>query len=193
MTTFTAIAGQSIYDVCLQTYGSLDFLFKLMQDNSIAGLNVGVLSGQSFIWDETLVVNQQLNSAFASSGINYATSSSTLGSVFFVNTIQGGQVIQPNPTPTGGTGGSGGGGAYAITLGTSFNSNADNVTIITPLDINGNTLVGVDIVQIEKETKPMISSDYSWNKATGVLTLLNGNTCDQGMTLFILYSKIITA
>jgi len=192
MTNYTAIAGQSIYDVCLQTYGSLDFLFKLMQDNSIAGLNVDVLSGQKFVWDETLVVNQQLNSAFAASGINYATSSSTLGSVFFVETIQGGQIIQPNPTPTGGSGG-GGGGAYSITLGTSFTSNVDNATVITPLDINGNTLVGVDIVQIEKETKPMVAADYSWNKVTGVLTLLNGNTCDQGMTLFILYSKIITA
>lgn len=192
MTIYTAIAGQSIYDVCLQTYGSLDFLFKLLQDNSIAGLNADVLSGQKFTWDETLVVNQQINSAFAASGINYATSSSTLGSVFFVETISGGQVIQPNPTPTGGTGG-GGGGAYAITLGTSFTSNVDNATIITPLDINGATLVGVDIVQVEKETKPMLAADYSWNKATGVLTLLNGNTCDQGMTLFILYSKIITA
>lgn len=192
MTIYTAIAGQSIYDVCLQTYGSLDFLFKLLQDNSIAGLNADVLSGQKFTWDETLVVNQQINSAFAASGINYATSSSTLGSVFFVETISGGQVIQPNPTPTGGTGG-GGGGAYAITLGTSFTSNVDNATIITPLDINGATLIGVDIVQVEKETKPMLAADYSWNKATGVLTLLNGNTCDQGMTLFILYSKIITA
>lgn len=192
MTIYTAIAGQSIYDVCLQTYGSLDFLFKLLQDNSIAGLNTDVLSGQKFTWDETLVVNQQINSAFAASGINYATSTSTLGSVFFVETIQGGQIIEPNPTPTGGSGG-GAAGAYAVTLGTSFTSNVDNVTVITPLDINGATLAGVDIVQVEKETKPMVASDYVWNKATGVLTLLNGNTCDQGMTLFILYSKIITA
>ena len=191
MTIYTAIAGQSIYDVCLQTYGSLDFLFKLMQDNAIDGLNTDVLSGQKFTWDETLVVNQQLNSAFAASGINYATSSSTLGSVFFVETISGGQIIQPNPTPTEGS--TTGAGGYSITLGTSFTSNVDNVTVITPLDINGNTLAGVDIVQVEKETKPMVSSDYVWNKTTGVLTLLNGNTCDQGMTLFILYSKIITA
>lgn len=73
MQTYKAINGQSIYDVCLQTYGSLDYLFKLMQDNAFAGLDEIVISGQEFVWDDSLVINQQVNAAYLATGQLYST------------------------------------------------------------------------------------------------------------------------
>ncbi|MEI8111182.1 MAG: hypothetical protein WCH59_09355 [Chitinophagia bacterium] len=191
MQTYKAIAGQSIYDVCLQTYGSLDYLYKLMQDNGILGIDQPVYSGMSFAWDDSLIVDQQLNAGFSASGQKYSTDTSSLGNVNFVvergaiDTVPNQPSTPYTPPASSGT--------YQVTLSTSFTSNADGVTTITPLDINNNTLVGCDIVQIELEIKGLKKSEYSWNKTTGVLTLLGGVTCDNGMTLFILYSKMVTS
>lgn len=193
MRTFKAIAGQSIYDVCLQTYGSLDYLYKLLQDNGINGLNEDVSSGQPFIWDDSLVVDQLANAAYAESKKFYSTNVSGLGNVYYVVNGSGAIVPIPSepyapPTPEN---------TYQMVLGTSWTSSADGVQVITPLDINGNTLVGFDIIQIELEIKPLIpegqpNAQYVWNKLTGVLTLVNNTYADYGQTLYILYSKIVT-
>ena len=55
MKTFTAISNSTIYDVCLNTYGTLDYLVKLMVDNNHAGVDVFPTNGQIFVYDETLV------------------------------------------------------------------------------------------------------------------------------------------
>ena len=68
MQIFTAISNSTIYDVCLNTYGSLDFLVKLMTDNNYGSINNYPSNGQQFKFDETLVVNQgtkQLNIKYA--------------------------------------------------------------------------------------------------------------------------------
>lgn len=190
MKVYQSIAGQSIYDVCLQTYGSLDFLYKLLQDNSIAGVDVPVTSRQQFVWDDTLVLDQQVNAAFAGTSKRYSTDVSALGSVFYVinnnGTIVQNSTSEPYTPPSGQN-------QYQMVLGTSFTSNADGLTSFAPLDINGNTLVGFDIVQIEKDIQPLKASDYVWNKNTGIVTLLNGVTLDNLSTAYILYSKIVTA
>lgn len=191
MRIYSAIAGQSIYDVCLQTYGSLDYLYRLMQDNGIEGLNEQIYSRQEFVWDDSLVVDQLINAAFAATGQRYSTDMSSLGNVYYV-TQQAPINSVPNvpstpyvpPTASG---------IYTVTLSTSFTSNQDGVTVLTPLDINGNPLIGCDIVQVEREIKPLFSSQWSWNKTTGVLTLLNGVTVDLDVSLFILYSKTVTS
>lgn len=161
-----------------------------MQDNGILGLDQSIYSGMQFSWDDNLVVDQQLNASYAASGQKYSTDTSALGNVNYV--VQRGAIDNvpnanstPYTPPTSGT--------YQVTLSTSFTSSADGVTTITPLDINNNSLVGCDIVQVVKEIKGLTKSEYSWNKTTGVLTLLGGNTCDAGVTLFILYSKIVTS
>lgn len=191
MTTYYAIAGQSIYDVCLQTYGALDYLFKLLQDNGINGLNEPVNSRQPFQWDETLVQDQQLNTSFLANGVRYATDISGNGSVFYVtNTTGGGGGINPppdpyqpptNPSKT-----------YQMVFNTYFTSGTDGTTVVTLTDVDGNLLTGFDIVQIEKEIKPLKPSQYVWNKNLAQLTLIDGTTVDNGETLFVLYSKIVT-
>jgi hypothetical protein len=52
-------------------------------------------------------------------------------------------------------------------------------------------LIGKEIIQIEKEIKPLLSSEYSFNASSGLLTLI-GTTADAGQTLFILYKTTIT-
>jgi len=60
MNSYYAVNGQSLYDICLNTYGTLDYIVKLMLDNNISGLGYVPLSGQQFIYDSTLVDDQQI-------------------------------------------------------------------------------------------------------------------------------------
>jgi len=60
MTQFIAISNSTIYDVCLNTYGTLNLLGKLMDDNNHQGVNTNPAQGQVFLFDENLV-NVQTN------------------------------------------------------------------------------------------------------------------------------------
>ncbi|HVX01015.1 MAG TPA: hypothetical protein VHA52_11345 [Candidatus Babeliaceae bacterium] len=60
MNNYYATMGQSLYDICLNTYGSLDYLLKLMLDNSITTLSHMPGPDQQFVYDTTLVANQQI-------------------------------------------------------------------------------------------------------------------------------------
>lgn len=191
MKIYQAIAGQSIYDVCLQTYGSLDYLYKLLQDNGIEGVDVPVTSRQQFVWDDSLVLDQQVNAAFAGTSKRYSTDVSALGSVFYV--INNNGTIVPNSpsepyTPPSNTENN-----YQMVLGTSYTSNVDGATSFTILDINGNPIIDFDIVQVELNIQPLKADQYVWNKSTATMTLLGGLTIDNGSTAYILYSKIVTA
>lgn len=172
MQTYYALEGQTIYDVCLNTYQTLDQLYKLVNDNSFGSVDNMVISGSAFVWDDTLVLNGQQQSTNAAQGVNYATEILNYdgnGNNFIIADM----------------------GKYSQTYNASFLSNADGTTVIVPTDDNGNTLIGCTIVQIEHEIKPYTSSDFSFDPQTGTLTLLNGNTCDKGQLLSIIYSKII--
>lgn len=64
MKVFIAISNSTIYDVCLNTYGTLNLLAKLMDDNNFNGVASYPENGQEFVYDETLVnvqTNQSLN------------------------------------------------------------------------------------------------------------------------------------
>jgi hypothetical protein len=80
MREFVAIDGSTIYDVCLNTYGTLNRLGKLMDDNNHPGVNAYPTAGQIFLYDENLVniqTNQNLNQNYTvsagSAQIKYAT------------------------------------------------------------------------------------------------------------------------
>ena len=57
---YKAISGQSIYDICLMTYGTFDLLFKLVSDN-LNSINDTIISGQNFVWDSSITVNSTIN------------------------------------------------------------------------------------------------------------------------------------
>lgn len=73
---FNAFNGQSLLDVCLNTYGSLDYLLKLVQDNGIANVNVVPVSGQAFVYDDSLVIDQSTLQQTTAAGIIYCTGQS---------------------------------------------------------------------------------------------------------------------
>ncbi len=58
--SFTAVDQSTIWDICLNTYGSVDFIVKLMQDNDFPNINAYPDAGQIFLYDDTLVVNQNI-------------------------------------------------------------------------------------------------------------------------------------
>lgn len=79
--TYYALGNQNIYDVCNMTYGTLDQLFKLIQDNDFGSVNNYPFQGQSFAWDDTLVFNQQVNIQNTVNKVAYATQSDTIGNI----------------------------------------------------------------------------------------------------------------
>lgn len=69
---YQAINGQSIYDICLMTYGTFDLLFKLVSEN-MTSIDETIVSGQQFTWDETLSVNPSVNTVLSNNNIILAT------------------------------------------------------------------------------------------------------------------------
>ena len=57
---YPATSSQSLYDVCLATYGDYAYLSKLMRDNGIASMSYRPYNGQRFQYDPELVVNQSV-------------------------------------------------------------------------------------------------------------------------------------
>lgn len=183
MSTFSAVNGQSLFDVCCNTYGSLDYLYKLLQDNSVANIDESVNTAQKFSYDNTLVVDQQVNRATTLSGKIFATAAEQNGNVYFVVT----GTNRPNPVspipyipPVAATG------QYLRTLSTSYTATTDLETVIyLP------ALTGKSILQIENEIKPLKDTEFIWNSTTGTLTLLGGISLMIDQTLFILYQEYV--
>lgn len=80
MTQFIAISNSTIYDVCINTYGTLNQLAKLMDDNNFQSVNNYPKQGQVFLFDENLVnvqsnqnLNQNYTIAAGASQLKYAT------------------------------------------------------------------------------------------------------------------------
>lgn len=185
MTPYSAIAGQSIYDVVTQTYGTIDELLKLVQDSGVSNLDAPVTSGRAFTYDETVLTDQALNVLFRQTGIFYATDVSNYGNVYSATRSSGTPVVPTVPpyippvTPPTHT---------DMTLSTHYTSGADGTTVIALTDETGHPITGATIVQIELEIKPLTPSQFVWNSSTSILTLQPGTQVDSGQTLFVIYS-----
>ena len=64
--------GQNIYDVCLQTYGVLEHLLKLVRDNNLSSIGAPFFN-KEFFFDEDLVKDYLLFSKVNNENINYIT------------------------------------------------------------------------------------------------------------------------
>lgn len=73
MKTFAAVNGQSLLDVCLNVYMSLDYLVKLARDNDIDNLNADVISGQVFLYDDTVSADSAIVQQNVQQRTYYAT------------------------------------------------------------------------------------------------------------------------
>jgi hypothetical protein len=163
-------------------------MYKLLQDNAIDSIDVIPYSGQVFTYDDTLVIDQGVNQQFTQAGIKYATNLG--GSGLLIPIVNGRPPLVKLPIPRNPP--SQLQDMYSVTYSTSFTSSQDGTVIVTPVDKNGNSMAGYNIVQIELEIKPLEASQFSWNVAQGILTLLDGTTVDDGQTLFIIYSQMVT-
>lgn len=183
---FTGYNGQSLFDVCMNTYGSLDFMYKLLIDSDVANIDVTVKSQDRFLWDQTQVIDAEVEQTTTLSGIIFATAAGQNGNTFYI-TIGSDGVRPPvtdyappnNSTPQPMQYETNGNGSYTATV--------DGERIITLID-----LIGWDMLQIEKEIKPLKSSEYNWNKVTGQLTLDVDHAMAAGETLYFLKKKLIT-
>lgn len=54
-------SGQTMYDLALMTYGTLDRIVKLCDDNGIDNVNYAPTTNQTLFFDDELVVNQQIS------------------------------------------------------------------------------------------------------------------------------------
>lgn len=68
---FVACEMSTIWDVCLNTYGTLNYIVKLMVDNNFAGVNSYPVAGQVFLYDDSLVYGLAQQK---SNDVKYATS-----------------------------------------------------------------------------------------------------------------------
>ena len=62
MTSFYSVNNQTMIDLCLQAYGTTDLLVKFCNDNNIHSLNYIPPVPQLFVYDESLVTDQKVNS-----------------------------------------------------------------------------------------------------------------------------------
>jgi hypothetical protein len=77
---YVAKYGQSIYDIVLQTYGSLDYLNKFIADNNIHDISAD-FTQQIFVIDSAKIQQQVRNQFNAQNSIIYST-----GEIKFLST-----------------------------------------------------------------------------------------------------------
>lgn len=180
---YTAIAGQSLLDVCLNTYGSLDYFTKLLLDSGVENSDQVPYTGQKFVYDETLVIDSSINKTTTLNNIKYATAYADNGNSYFITIGGAGNIITtppnntPPPTVTS---------MYQKTTSYEYiSSSVGGETVITIPSLSGK-----DILQIEKNIQPLGATEYAWNKSTFTLTLSDAIYKDE--KLFILVTEMIT-
>jgi len=70
---FVSLTGQSIYDVCLQTYGTMELLVKLVLENNLVSTDAAIEAGKVFTFDKTKIKDTAIFSRNVIDGIIYAT------------------------------------------------------------------------------------------------------------------------
>jgi hypothetical protein len=70
---YTAIKNQSLYDICLLTYGTFDGLSKLVGDNNGLDINSEIKFGTNIYWDETYQFDKKNNITKTASTLNLST------------------------------------------------------------------------------------------------------------------------
>lgn len=183
---YNAVEGQSLYDVCLQTYQSLDYLRRLMNDSGVDNINHIPFSGQAFLFDPELVVDQAVQRTQVVTNTKYATAYNKLGNTWFV-IIDNGVIPAPsnpyNPQPN----------PNSVTY-TKEETKGDNYTALADgeVSIGLPAWIGWDILQLEREIKPLKPTEYSWNAISGNLTLDASVALEAGMTIFLLFTRTVT-
>ncbi len=84
MQEFSSIANQSVYDIVLQTYGDLNFTYKLIQDSNFSNLLIYPVIETLFKFNPTQVIDNIFSNYLVNNGliINTASNKSSSYIVF---------------------------------------------------------------------------------------------------------------
>lgn len=63
MSVIIVKSNQNIYDICLQVYGTLEFLDQLIDDNNL-NFSGDISQGQELIIDDTVIANKDIQDFF---------------------------------------------------------------------------------------------------------------------------------
>ena len=182
MSTFTGISGQSLFDVCLNCYGGLDNMVKLMVDSGVENLDEPVKTGKQFTYDPELIVNQQVSQITTQTGVIFATAAMNNGNIFAI--VDGSGTRPKRPITSVPNNDNKVSRSYK-TAQAQYTATTDDETLISLPD-----LTGVDVFAVEKEIKPLGTGEWSWNKTTAVLTLA-GVVLEKDATLYIYYQQLV--
>ena len=189
MLQFNNVNGQSFIDICLNTYGSLDYLSKLLTDNGIESIDDVPPASKTWHWDETLVSDERANIIQTNQQIYFATSSDIAGNVLsiIVNDESNSPYQNPwlqdviNTAPLGG----GGTMNYMKTSDLQYTASGGET------GVTNSVLIGAEIIQITREMLPLKTSEFTFNQYAGTITLVS-DTLETGETLYVIYNKLTT-
>ena len=86
--TFSSRNNQNLFDVCTQTYGDLNKMYKLIQDSGFESLMKVPVVGTEFIFDNSLISNYPFYNQLNGSGQIINTNSHTDEIVFGTEDLQ---------------------------------------------------------------------------------------------------------
>ena len=78
---YKAVDGQNLFDIVLNTYGAIEYIYKLIKDNNIENLNYKVKSGDVFVYDSDMVTDTTIFTNTTLSGVRFATAWEPLFSI----------------------------------------------------------------------------------------------------------------
>lgn len=183
MATFKAISGQTLADVCLNTYGSMDYFYKLLQDNGVPSADFVPYTNVVFTYDETLVVDTAINKTTTLGNIVYATNYANTENTYYITTVGGLNLYNPTISPT----------PFVPTSPTYQKTSATDYTSISVAGedhISLPTLQGKTIIQVEKNIQPLTLTEWNWNPTTYTLVLQDKIYTDE--KLFIIFTEMIS-
>jgi len=73
LSEYKSTDGQSLIDVCLNTYGSTDYIYKMIQDSGIDNLDYTPKTGDVFLYDVSLTVNSDTSRTQVITDTRYST------------------------------------------------------------------------------------------------------------------------
>jgi hypothetical protein len=79
---FSPPINATTFDICLNTYGTLDLLSKLLLDNNITNVNYLSVIGDVFIYDFSLVKDYETNLKLMSDNIKFITGDKIIQELF---------------------------------------------------------------------------------------------------------------
>lgn len=65
--------GQSLYDLCLQSYGTMDLFYQFLKDNNIDSALLQSVTGKAFIFDKTKIKDTAIYARNVIENVFYAT------------------------------------------------------------------------------------------------------------------------